>query len=436
MKYASPMSVQAYGLGDTTANERSAFRKITLRFLLPVALLTFVNAIDRMNVSFAGAAMSRDLGMSPTQFGTGVSLFFVAYLLFQYPHALLLRSWGARRWFLVSVMGWGACSFAMAFVTSPWQFHAVRFLLGTAEAGFAPGMTYLIGRWTPAHARGRALAIALAAVPVALVMGGPLCGALLSMSNPMDMPGWRWMFFAAAWPNVLLAVVAYFYFDDSPAEARWLTPAEKRLLDDAPVSATQPAARSPLRLRDSRLWRCAGVWGGVMTGSYALVYWLPQLVRQLAADRGEFAIAVLSAVPQAGIAAGLLLNAWHSDRTGERFRHVSLGALLGGIALVVAAVLPSGVATLALLTVAGLGIGAAQGVFWTLPGALQPGGDRPPVEAIAFISMFGTAGGIVGPYVMGALVDATGRFAAGIAVFAALLLLGAALVHSLHRSRR
>src|SRR5690606_13443694 len=60
-------------------------RKLFLWLIAPIALITFVNSIDRVNVSYAGAAMSADLGLSPGQFGMGVSMFFVAYLLFQYP---------------------------------------------------------------------------------------------------------------------------------------------------------------------------------------------------------------------------------------------------------------------------------------------------------------------------------------------------------------
>jgi MFS transporter, ACS family, tartrate transporter len=398
--------------------------------LLPIALLTFVNAIDRMNISFAGAAMSRELALSPSTFGAGVSLFFVAYLIFQYPHALLLQRWGLRTWLLISVSLWGVASVSMAYVTEAWQFFAVRFLLGTAEAGFAPGMTWLIGQWTPARMRGRAMSVALVAVPAALVLGGPLCGLLLGMSNPLEISGWRWMFLVSAVPNFVLAIAAWFYFVDGAADARWLTEAERGLLtsQNSPPSAAVRTSWTGVAAGDTRLWRCALIWLCVMTGAYALVYWLPQLVRQLAAGQGELGIGTLSALPQAAIAAGLLLNAWHSDRSGERVRHVAGGALLGGVAMLVAASLPSGTITLALLTLAGLGIGAAQGVFWTLPSALRLGGDKPPVAAIALISMFGTAGGIIGPWVLGALVEGTGSFALGIGVLAALLVIAAVLV--------
>jgi MFS transporter, ACS family, tartrate transporter len=70
----------------------TVYRKTVWRLLLPIAVLTFINSIDRMNVSFAAQQMSRDVGLTPATFGYGVSTFFIAYLLFQYPHALLLRS--------------------------------------------------------------------------------------------------------------------------------------------------------------------------------------------------------------------------------------------------------------------------------------------------------------------------------------------------------
>lgn len=425
----------AYGMRETPAIERALFAKIVPRLLLPIALLTFVNAIDRMNISFAGAALSRELGLTPATFGAGISTFFVAYLLFQYPHALLLKRWGLRNWLLLSVSVWGIASLLMAQAREPWHFFAVRFLLGVAEAGFAPGMTWLIGQWTTPALRGRAMSIALVAVPAALVLGGPLCGALLGMTNPLGVSGWRWMFLVSAVPNFVLAIAAWFYFVDDPAQARWLTATERSLIAQPSAVAT-PTARSRASAAgfgDARVWRCSLIWLCVMTGAYALVYWLPQLVRQLAPGRGELLIGSLSALPQAGIALGLLVNAWHSDRSGERIRHVALGAFLGGAAMLLAAALPSGGGTLLLLTIAGVGLGAAQGVFWTLPSSIGIGEGRPPVEAIALISMFGTAGGIVGPWLIGALVGATGSFALGIALLAGLLVLAAILVFTLRQ---
>ncbi|MEN7535629.1 MFS transporter [Aurantiacibacter flavus] len=401
--------------------------KITLRLIIPIAIITFVNSIDRVNISYAGSAMSADLGLSPDQFGWGVSMFFLAYLLFQYAHVRLLRTWGIKRWIFVSMMLWAASGFWMAHITSAAEFYAARFLLGMAEAGFAPGMTWLISQWAPPAMRARMLGGALVAVPLSMVLGGPLCGWLLQIGNPLDLPAWRYMFLLLTIPNVVLAVLAALYLVDRPDKARWLDAEERAWLaaefvrqegaDDAPPRTVRQIASDPW------LWRCSLTWLLVMTGSYALVFWLPQLVRQLDLGQSEFLIGSLSATPLLALAIGLVVNGRRSDRKGERLLHTGLPAAAAGVAMMFAAMLPPGLPVLLLMCVAGLGIGAAQGVFWAIPGSVKLGGDKVPVGVIALISMFGTAGGIIGPWLTGVLVASEGNFSLAIALLASLLVL-------------
>lgn len=416
---------------QTAADEdlaRGVERKLLAWLIAPIALLTFVNAIDRVNVSYAGFALTQDLGLAPDQFGLGVSLFFLAYLVFQYPHAQLLRRIGIRWWLFSAMTIWGISSLWMSRVQSAEGFYAARFLLGMGEAGLAPAMTWVVAQWTPAKVRGRAMAGVLVAVPLSMVLGGPLCGWLLGLDTAGTQAAWRGMFFWLAVPNFILAVLAGLYFVDTPERAFWLKPEEKRWLRVALDSEASSAAPAPAPadfswLREPWLWRCAAAWLLVMTGSYALVFWLPQLVRQLAVGSSEFVIATLSAVPLAGLALGLVCNGWHSDRSGERLLHVGVPALLGGVALFVAAFLPEGWLVLLLLTLAGFGIGAAQGVFWTVPPAMKIGGERTPVGALAFISMAGTLGGVIGPWMVGKVLALGGSFGMAITLLALLLAL-------------
>jgi ACS family tartrate transporter-like MFS transporter len=409
----------------------AVYRKTVWRLLLPIAVLTFINSIDRMNVSFAAQQMSRDVGLTPTTFGVGVSTFFIAYLLFQFPHALLLRRLGIRPWLLLSMTVWGIAGLMMSRVQDPQDFLVARFVLGAAEAGFAPGMTWYISQWTPRATRARAMAIALSAVPFSLVVGGPLCGWLLGMSNPLQMAGWRWMFLVSAVPNFVFAVVAALYFVDRPGQARWLNAAEGKRLEAQVASEADITANGlafGTALRDVRIWLCAAVWFLVMTGSYALVYWLPQIVRQLAIADSELLIGTLSALPQVGLVSGLFLNARHSDAHGDRLWHTAAGAALAGFALFAAVAMPVGPAVLAMLVVAGFGIGASQGVFWTVPAALRIGGGEVPIGVIAAVSMAGTAGGVVGPAMMGWLVERSGSHALAIIMLAGFLLMASVLL--------
>ncbi len=420
-------------VGDDRAARIALGGRMIRWLVLPLALLTFVNAIDRVNVSFAAHAMGADIGLSPATFGLGISAFFVAYLIFQYPHAELLRRFGMRRWLLGSVTLWGIAGLLMARVDTVGEMVAARFLLGVAEAGFAPGVTWFINRWVPAEMRAKAMATVLAAVPFSLVVGGPLCGWMLGIGNPFGIAPWRWMFVLQAIPNFVLAIAAYFYFRDDVTQSRWLNDDERAQLAPAAVSLPREPIRSVVG--DARVWRCAITWLFVMTGSYALVFWLPQMVRQMGLGGTEFMIGTISALPQAGLVIGMLVNGWHSDRTGERRWHVGVAAIVAGMALLIAALLPSGWPALLLLVVTGTAIGAAQSVFWAVPSSMGIGNGRISVTAIALISMFGTAGGILGPMLIGSLKQSTGSFVPALIVLALLLVLGGLVIAPLQRNR-
>lgn len=414
--------------GDAPADDAASMRlgaKMIRRLVLPLAILCFVNAIDRVNISFAVHAMGPDVGLTPATFGLGVSAFFVAYLVFQHPHAALLRRFGVRRWLLGSVLLWGVAGLLMAQVETVGQFLGARFFLGVAEAGFAPGATYFIGRWLPHQVRARAMATILSAVPLALVLAGPLCGWMLGTGNPLGWPAWRWMFVLQAAPNFMLAIAAYLYFTDDVARSRWLTNDEKTLVGEMGQAPEHALWRDVLG--DPRVWRCAVSWFLVMTGSYALIFWIPQLVRQMNPDGSELRIGLLSALPQLGLMLGMQVNGWLSDRSGERCRHAGVAVGVAGLALLGSSLVPAGWMALLLLAVASAGIGGAQSVFWAIPGALGVGGQRVPVKAITFISMFGTTGGIIGPALVGWLRQIAASFVPAL-VLLSLMLMAAALI--------
>ncbi|NOW47973.1 ACS family tartrate transporter-like MFS transporter [Novosphingobium sp. SG751A] len=393
----------------------------------PLAGLTFVNAIDRANLSFAAHAMEQDIHLSPTSFGTAVGAFFLAYLLFQYPHAALLRRFGIRRWLLCTVSLWGVAGLAMSRVNSLPELLTARFLLGVAEAGFAPGVTWYINRWFPQQARARAMAVVLSAVPASMVLGGPICGLILDAPHPAGLSPWRWMFVLQALPNFVLGLLAYAYFRDDVREMPGV-PADTPVAEGGQNAEPANLGTFGPILRDARVWRCAFVWLFVMTGSYALLFWLPQLVRQMMPGGSETLIGTVSALPQAGLIAGMLLVGRHSDHTGERLWHMGISAVIAGVALLIGAFMPIGWGAMALLVLTGGAIGAAQAVFWAIPAHLGIGQGRVSVQAIALISMFGTGGGILGPMLIGVMKQATGGFAGALAVLALMLVAGGVLI--------
>src|SRR5271156_2531916 len=145
-------------LMDKTIEQRT-MRKVYWRILPFTGLLYFICYLDRVNVGFAALTMRGDLGLSQAQFGLGAgTAFFIGYFILEVPSNVILDKVGARLWIARIMVSWGVVSAATAFVSGPWSFYLVRFLLGLAEAGFFPGMVLFFTYWFPTVHRGRIIA--------------------------------------------------------------------------------------------------------------------------------------------------------------------------------------------------------------------------------------------------------------------------------------
>src|ERR1700748_2556900 len=129
------------------------FAKVGRRLIPLMMALYTVSFLDRVNIGFAALTMNKDLGFTPTIYSWGAGIFFIGYFLFEVPSNVILTRVGARLWICRIMASWGVISAANAFVHSPASFYGCRFLLGLAEAGFAPGMIFYLSLWFPAAVR-------------------------------------------------------------------------------------------------------------------------------------------------------------------------------------------------------------------------------------------------------------------------------------------
>ena len=157
--------------------------RVAFRLLPFVFLLYLINFIDRVNVSFAALRMKTDLGFSDSVYGFGASLFFLTYILFEIPGAILLERWSARKWIARIMVSWGLVTVLTAFIHTAQQFYAARLFLGAAEASFYPGIIVYLTHWFTLKDRAKAVAIFYAAIPVGTFSGSALAGWLLSVRS-------------------------------------------------------------------------------------------------------------------------------------------------------------------------------------------------------------------------------------------------------------
>ena len=407
-------------------------RKIWLRLALPTILFMLLSSLDRVNVSFAALQMNADLGFSPSQYGFGAGILFVGFLAGQYPSVLLLQRIGMRRWLATCALIWGTCAGSMAFIQTPGQFYVLRVLLGFAEGGLAPGIVLYLSQFATERERASTFATPMLAIPISIVIGGPLSGWLMGMNSPGGMAGWRWMFIAEALPTIIFGIVALLYFPDRPADAKWLDSEEKTWLSqNAANRADTRAANNWSVLKRPIVWASALLWFLLLSGAYGIMFWLPQMVKQMS-NLTPFEIGLVNAAPWAANAVGVYLGSKSSDRTGERYWHIAGPALLAAGGIFAAAVAGAGPLGLFALTVAGFGLGSAHGAFWALPTRLFTPATF-AVGAVA-INIAGSSGGLVVPPLIGMVREATGSFLGPTLLISGILFTAAMIVLLLRRA--
>jgi MFS transporter, ACS family, tartrate transporter len=397
------------------------------RRLIPFLFLLYIVAyLDRINVGFASLQMNAALGFSATTYGLGAGIFFLSYVVFEIPSNVVLARIGARLWIARIMISWGLVSSAMMFVESARGFFALRFLLGMAEAGFFPGIIFYLTRWFPVAERARTIALFMTASLVAGVVGGPLSGALLTLNGAAGLAGWQWLFLLEGLPAIALGFIVLGWLDEAPADAAWLSAEERLALVSSLESDRVPrleAAAATLRAR--RTWTLAVVYFAIPVALYGVAFWLPQLLKA-ASGAGDFTVGLLSAIPYATGAIGMVFAGRHSDRTGERRGHVFAAAIASAAGLALCAAGRGPAWTTLTLSIAVLGVASMMGPFWALATSTMRGVGA--AAAIALINSVGNTGGFVGPYVLGAINDATHSFGAGLLAIAAMIAAGGALV--------
>ncbi len=429
--YAAVPPFDGTGPAATVAGsvERMAIRRTVWRLIPVLVLCYFVAYLDRVNLSFAALQMNKALGLSSAAYGFGAGLFFITYCVCEIPSNLLLYRFGATRWIARIMVSLGLCAGAMAFIDGKTGFYAVRLLLGAAEAGFYPGVLFLLTLWFPAAYRARMLGIFIAAIPVSGIIGAPLSGLLLGLSGHGGLQGWQWLYLVEAAPALLLAPVVLWRLQDGPAEARWLPDHERAWLtgqlDRERAEATRGRHVSGLQsLVNGRVLFLAAIYFSNVCLLNSITFFMPQIIKGFGLSNAQTGF--VAAIPSLLALVAMILWARRSDRKHERYGHAALANFFGGVALLVSVLVADPALRVAALAVAFACTLAFTTPFWSIPPTFLAGAGA--AGGIGMISALGVTGGFLSAWFIGWVKDATGNFHIGLATIGVLaMVFGAAL---------
>jgi MFS family permease len=425
--------------------EHSAIRKISFRLVPFVALMFFINFLDRTAISFAGPnGMTQDLGLTVVQFGLASGIFFIGYILLEVPSNLALHKYGARKWLARIMVSWGIVSLLFTWVSSIEGLYTLRFLLGIAEAGFFPGAILFLSLWVPARYRSKILSLFYLAQPLTIVIGAPLAAWLIGHDGVFGLAGWRVMFLGVSLPAILVGVMAWFYLVDHPSQAKWLTVQEKEWLigeldrEHANGAEGKRHIGVGAAMLNGRVWMLCLIYFGFIYGLYALSFFLPTIIGGFQAQFGTtftvFEKGLITAVPYLPAAVALYLWSRDATRRGCRTWHIALPAVTGAISIPLAMAMGSPGATIAVVTITACSIFAALPNFWTLPTQFLTGASA--AAAVALINTVGNVAGFSAGFITGALKDYTGTYSVPMLVVGGLMLMSAVLMLALGAQRR
>jgi len=336
-------------------------------------------------------------------------MFYVSYVLFEIPGAIIVERWSARKWIARIMISWGVITILTGFVHSAGQFYAARFFLGVAESSFFPGMIVYLTHWFLQQERSRAIACLYAAVPAASLIGSPVAGWLLGV-HWWWLAGWRWLFILEGIPAIVLGVVTVFYLTDWPAQARWLPQDERDWL----VHELQAELQAKKNIRnftiteafcDRRILGLIAAWFLALTGAIGTIYWIPTFVKRISGFSVPTVTSLLVIPALMGIA-GMIINGWHSDKTAERHWHTAIplatAGLMFGLLIFARHEVPLAISFLLL----GSGfLYAYYPTFWAIPTMMLS--ESAAAATFGLINSIGQLGGFAGNYAIGFLNDRT-----------------------------
>ncbi|KAL2057966.1 hypothetical protein ABVK25_001583 [Lepraria finkii] len=410
--------------------ERRVIRKLDFRVVPLVTALYVLAFLDRSNIGNARiAGMTKDLKLVGNDYQWLLTIFYIAYIIFEW-QSLMWKVVPPHMWLAFTVFGWGVIATCQA-ATQTWSGEmALRFFLGIFEAGFGPGVPYLLSFFYLRHEVGVRIAIFLSAAPLATSFSGALAYGITSGHS--HLANWRLLFLVEGLPTLCMVPVAYFLLPDTPDQARFLTEGEKVVAKARGVRQVGGTKRVGgivwkevgLALLDLKCWFTAFMYFSCNVGFSSLPVFLPTIL----SDMGFNAIDSqgLTAPPFFLSFLVTISSTWVADRTQQRGYTIMVLTTIGGIGYIL------------LATVKTVGVRyfgtflAASGIFPSIANILpwvtnNQGSDSRRGAGIMLLNLIGQCGPLLGTnvfptnesprYIKGMAISAAFTFFTGVLAF-------------------
>ncbi|KAF9700053.1 hypothetical protein EKO04_001630 [Ascochyta lentis] len=272
-----------------TIDEKKLLRMLDLRLLPAVSILYLFSFLDRSNVANARLeGLIVDLDMTGDEYLTGLTLYFIGYVLFELPCNIILKRTKPKFWLPTLTVAWGVVATLMGVTQSKAGFLVVRFFLGAAEAGLFPGVVYYLSMWYKREERQFRISLFFSCASLAGAFGGILAWGIGHMRGVGNYAGWRWIFILEGLLTVVTAVAAYWFISNYPDTTSWLSE-EERTFVQARLKADSDATNDEKfrwgdvveALKDPKIWLYCASFHTMNLPLFTLSLFLPTIIKDM-----------------------------------------------------------------------------------------------------------------------------------------------------------
>ncbi|TFL07873.1 MFS general substrate transporter [Pterulicium gracile] len=388
--------------------ERALVRKLDLRLLPMIFLIYIMNYIDRNAITSARLkGLQEDLHLNNIQYATLIAVLYATYSPAQIPSNMILHMVKRPSLYIgTCVVLWGLTSALTGVTVNYGGIIACRIFIGLPEAAFYPGAMYLLSRWYTRRELALRSAILYCGLLLSNAFGTLMAAGILSgMEGAMGIRAWRWLFYIEGAITVVIGFISMYILPDYPNNTRWIVGvdrrlAQARLAEDAAEADIDDSDQSQLHglklaLKDPLVLMFA-LMNMVQLMGLSFINFFPSLTQTLGFST---TITLLMASPPWIWASILCLgNAWHADRTGERYFHIAAcwwAVMLGYIISLSTMNIAARYISLFLMATGYSGF--AMILTWVSSSVPRPPAKR--AVSMGIVNGFGNLGNLIGSYV-------------------------------------
>lgn len=375
-------------------------RRNVLWLIFFLAVITY---FDRLCISAAAPAITKEFGFTASQMGWIFSAFTFAYAIFEIPSGWLGDTLGTRKALTRIVICWTIFTMVTGAALGFWSLLTIRFLFGAGEAGAFPNIARTVSRWFPIAEQGRGISVAFFGLAVGSAISVPIVFPLVERF------GWRWTFVFVGLIGFVWCAVWYWWFRDEPQHHPAVNEAELQLIQANKDGLEAASHRVPWKLlfTNKNLLAIGAMYFAFGYGIFFYITWLPTYLIKARGFSAEYA-KWFSALPWVVSGIAFLFGGWLTDKLAKRNLKLArrgvgmVGYAVSGLALIAVAMTPNRIAAALLLAVAACFQMLTLSASWSV--CLDVGRKNAGVVT-GFMNMIGNLGGTLSPIVVGQAVD-------------------------------